>query len=262
MFGLAGDSKNFVFSNGDYLKKTLLVFFPLVFAIAVLGAVGKEMKWSWIEPALMLPYFIVYGCYALSWHRTCLIADGEPHIVTPFRFGKGDSIFLGFFIGMCLALAGSMVGIEWLAVLFAKHQGIKADDPQARWLDLSIVLLDLIPVYLFARFSFILPAQSVGHTLKIREVLAASRGLVWRLIGADFIFIILLGLIMTVYSAVALEVVRVAIADAENMSMTQAISIGLLVTVPIQIMILVTMALMTTALSKAYRWGVENNPAV
>ena len=260
MFGLAGDAKNFVFSKGSYLGRTLVVFFPMVVAVAALAATAKNLGWPYAAYIPMLPYLLVYGCYVLSWHRTSLISDGEPHIVTPFRLAKSDLVFLGFFITMCLLLTTSIFLIDLAATYAAQELKITMDDPRRHWVALSTFAACLLPLYLFVRASFVLPAQSVGHTLKFREVMTASRGMVWRLIGAIFTFMILLALIMMIYSSVALEIVGVAVSESRGLSMVQEIVISLMISAPIQILILVTMALMTTALSKAYRWGIENNP--
>lgn len=255
VFDLSGDATHFVFGNWPLLKQSLKITFPLLLGLQIINQAGVGAGFAWMQFVTLLPMLFVYACYALTWHRNCLVAVDPSHVVNPFHMTKADYKFTGFFIALTGGLTLFLVGIGFTL------QNVLPQFSQTAVLAGNIACLIgiLLAMYVMLRLSFILPAQSVGVTLSLKEIIAASRGMTWPLIGANFIYAILFITGISVYSVIIGMLVSISAGD-QDLKGLQFGFIALVSLIPVMLATLVLVALYTTALSKAYRWGMENNP--
>ncbi len=124
--------------------------------------------------------------------------------------------------------------------------------------DIVSILLLAIGMVAFLKFSFMLPAQSVGVRLPLSDVKRASKGMIWPLIATNFIFGLLFIVTVTVYMTVAGLIASVG-GEGSSLGRIEAVAIGFFLSIPIQMAALFLVALCVTALSRAYQWGIQNN---
>lgn len=255
VFSLSGDAKDFVFGNGPLIKQSLKITLPLVLLIGVLNQVAKMHGQIWAIYALQVPLLYLFACYALTWHRNALVAVDETNVVNPFKTGVKEWKFVGLFVALTGGLSLYMSGIMYVTQIVLPPYG----DHVALAGNIAALFLIFGGMYGMMRLSFLLPAQSVGVTLKFKEIIAASRGVVWPVIGTVFIYALLFLISMSAYLAILRVVIGIVGSGEVVGGEITAIIMALIASLPIQSAVLVLVALYTTALSKAYRWGMENN---
>lgn len=112
--------------------------------------------------------------------------------------------------------------------------------------------------YLFMRIWFVLPAQSVGVRLPVKDVKRASRGLLLPLFGANFILALLFIIAALVYMTAVGAALGIA-TGGNDIEKTNILIISLITILPVQLGVYTMMAFVTVALSRAYQWGAQNN---
>lgn len=262
VFTLAGDAKNFVFANLDALKNQAMLLFPMVLVLEFLNSLGRGYDMRWIEALTAIPLILVYACFALSWHRTSLMGPGVSQPVNPFSLEKRDWGFIGVFFGFIFLpfLVGLLYG-----VVVGIMVGI-ADRTVGKAVSVIIVLI-AIPIFIWGlitliRLSFLLPARSVGVKLTFAEARRSSKGVLWPLIGTGMVFALMYIIPLLIYGMIVAAIVGVGAmaSGAENVTTPSMALVQFIISVPILAVNFLITALNITALSRAYQWGIKNNP--
>lgn len=254
VFKLSGEAKDFVFGNWPLLKDSLKIVFPLVLLINGLNLVGLETAHGWISYILILPSLYVYACYALTWHRNCLVGIDKANVVNPLYVHKSDWKFIGVFTLVTGLFSIYIFGVTYGLEFFVNKYGMDS----YKYFGVGAIAAILIGMYTMIRISFLLPAQSVSVTLGFADIVRASRGMVWSIIGTIFIYVLLLFICAQIYTGILRIFVEVA-AHGSEMSDIQGMIASFAGMIPIQLGVMLLVALYTVAISRAYKWGMENN---
>lgn len=253
---LAKQSGSFVFENMDVLFRHLRYIFPLLAVLGFIESLAVEQEMKWVPVALVVPNFIFLSLFVLSWHRASLRGTGEDHSINPFNASQYDLKFIGIMLllGLIPVAAGFFSG---LAVGFlTKIIGISHETGIFLFLLLGIPLILFLLITL-VRMYFVLPARSVGVKIGFGEARKISKGAVWPVIGANIVF--------SLGTAVAVLLCGVVFGVAIGLLTGQGPENWVakyVVSLPGIFLGLVYIALNVTALSRAYRWGAENNPTL
>jgi len=266
---LVSDAKEFVFSNIDLLKNHLKIIFPLVLLVELVNSVIKAM---YVVPAtptsaqVVPPVVIVvslvsvllitylYACFALSWHRSSLIGPNPDHAVNPLSWDPANKGFLMVFFGMVLLpfLVSLLVGMGIGIITVSKSPLL---------IGIAILAAIVFSVYFLIfliRISFMLPARSVNVQLTMADAKRASRGLVWKILGAGFVVALGFAVVLFLYTMIAGLTLGMVAKDANPSSLMTGL-VTFLIGVPIQAVSFVVAAFNVTILSRAYQWGMQNN---
>ncbi|PZO86445.1 MAG: hypothetical protein DI626_06615 [Micavibrio aeruginosavorus] len=228
---------------------------PLVIVIAVIKQAMVLNGMGHLSLILMIPSFFIYGCFVLSWHRVALNGPDSTKPVNPFAITGEELKFILTFAGLTGAFSLILSGMTYIAENFVPVEAM------GMVLIANIVMLaaTLAAMYWFLRLSFLFPAQAQGVALTLGDVLRTSRGMAWKLFGVNFMAGLLFIVAFSVYGLVAGMIATVSGGDDE-LSRVAAASMGLVLSIPVHIAIFFIIATCITALSRAYQWGMQNNP--
>ncbi len=255
VFTLSGEAKNFVFSNIPLFFNHIKIIFPLLLVVSIIKQAGLMMHANYIAYIMAAATLFVFACFALAWHRSSLNGPDRAHEVNPVTLKGDDWKFIGIFIGIS-GLFG--VGIEFFnhlanGVLPKYGQGIAVVG------GCGIIIIMLVLTFLFIRASFLFPARSVGVKLSWADAKRASKGLIWPLIGSNLIFMMIFVVALVVYIFIVGFILTVARGGTAPDGM-QGFVVDFLLSIPILMSSLLLGALWITSLSRAYQWGIQNNP--
>lgn len=254
-FTLSKEAKDFVFSNLDVLRAHLKIVFPAMLLITVINQIGATTGHKWVEFVTLIPYLALYAAFALSWHRSSLMGPDKDHAVHPARIQKEEWIFIGLFMLLTL-IPGLIAGSIGFAAGFFSHLLGKS---AAAVLIVLLIAVAMALMIFVLRVYFILPARSVGVKLSIREALKASRGLAWPVLGASIILFIIFMLAVVIYQGTLMVVVGSIAGDVE-IDKTNAGILQFFLSIPVLMATFLLTAGNVTVISRAYKWGMENNP--
>jgi hypothetical protein len=252
---LAKQSASFVFGNMDMLLRHLRYLFPLLALLSFAEAFCAQQEIKWVPFALLIPNFVFLSLFVLSWHRASLRGTDEDHSINPFDVSQYDFRFIGVMLVLALIpvaagfVFGLSVGISSKVVHLSEQTGK------------ALFLLVGVPVILFlaialVKMYFVLPARSVGVKLGFGEARKISKGMVWPVIGANILFSLGTALAVVLCGGVLGFVLYAVTGQEANWISKYIVSlVGLFLG-------LVYIAVNVTALSRAYRWGAENNSSV
>lgn len=254
-FTLSKDAKDFVFSNLDVLRAHLKIVFPAMLLITVINQIGTATGHKWVEFVTLAPYLALYAAFALSWHRSSLMGPDKDHAVHPARVGREEWMFIGLFMVLTLIPGLIAASIGFIAG-YASHALGKA---AAIALIIFLITIAMALMIFVLRVYFILPARSVGVKLSVREALKASRGLAWPVFGASIILFIIFMLAVIIYQGTLMVVVGSIAGDVE-IDKTNAGILQFFLSIPVLMATFLLTAGNVTVISRAYKWGMENNP--
>ena len=93
-FSLSVEAARDVSADKRMLIESMKILFPLVVIlnIAMQSAVAVDYAWA---AYILIPFnLLIYGCFALSWHRYALRGFSVENTVNPLRIRKGDGAFM------------------------------------------------------------------------------------------------------------------------------------------------------------------------
>ncbi|HEU4839154.1 MAG TPA: hypothetical protein VFS88_07075 [Micavibrio sp.] len=252
---LAKQSGSFVFDNMNMLMRHLRYLFPLLALLSFAEAFCAQQEVKWVPIALLIPNFIFLSLFVLSWHRASLRGTGEDHSINPFDISQYDFRFIGVMFTLALVPLAAGVVFGAAAGILTKIAGLPDQTEKALFLLLGVPLIALLLITMVKMY-FVLPARSVGVKLGFGEARKISKGMVWPVIGANILFSTGMALAVILCGGVLGFVLYVVTGQEANWISKYIVSlVGLLFG-------LVYIALNVTALSRAYRWGAENNSSV
>lgn len=251
---LAGSSIDFVFKNIRILFEQVKIIFPLLLLMEVISGAAEGQGFKWIPAVTLIPSIYLYACFALSWHRSSLAGPSAAHAVNPFSVPKEDMGFIGLFFAVTFLplLAGLLVGgliggaavIDNTAVMIA-----------------AVVIALPVSVYgfiQFIRYSFKLPARSLGVPLTFKEAKQASRGMVSKAFLAG-VMVLSGGWIVFFIGALVMALTVGMITAGSEPGLVGEIFMTILFGAPILAGTMILTAINITILSKCYQWGIQNN---
>lgn len=261
-FDLSKETYHFMRENMDVFWQNMKVILPLVLVLHVIGSLAAYYNYASVVIICMLFVFFVNGLFVLSWHRISLLGPDNSLRYTKESIGKNEWLFIGLFLVVTMigpmivgGIAGSMAG--GLSVM-AKRD-IVSQPVVITGVVVTLVLAIYMIVWLL-RASFILPARSVGVKLTWKEARRSSKGAVWPVIATGGLFTTLFMLVVMAYSVVTGVIVGVTMrGDLDNESLSFAV-MKMIVEAPAKFVELIILAFFVTCLSKAYQWGIANNP--
>lgn len=255
VISLTKQSAAFVFGNMGVLLRHMRYVFPLLALLSFIEALAAQQEMKWVPIALLIPNFIFLSLFVLSWHRASLQGTDHDHSINPFVGSQYDFKFIGimFLLSMIPVAAGFVCGLS--VGILSKVIGVSDQTGK------MILLLLGVPVVLYllivmVKMYFVLPARSVGVKLSFGEARKISKGAVWPVIGSNILFSIGTAAAVLLCGAV-FGVIIYAITRQEPDWVAQYV-----LSLAGTFLGLVYIALNVTALSRAYRWGAENNPVV
>lgn len=256
VFTLAGESKNFVFSNLGVLKEHATILFPIVLVLELINSIGVGFHMQWMPLVTIIPSLVVYACFALSWHRVALVGvDVRP--VNPFHLGKADWGFVGIFFAL-MFLPFLIMFVGGFVLGFLAGLG---GNPGKVIFGLAIIPLCIWIIIITLRFSFFLPARSVGVKLSYAEAKRSSKGLLWPFFGSSLLFGLMYLIPLLIYGIIVAAILGTAALEGNANTMTPSMAlVQFIITVPVLAANFILAALNITALSRAYQWGIKNNP--
>lgn len=252
---LSREALDFMRGNVRTFAAHLKFALPLILLLAVVQKAMEFYGYGHLSVFLMAPSFFIYGCFVLSWHRVSLNGPDSAKPVNPFTITGGDFKFILTFAGLAGTLSFVLGGMPYLA------EKLIPAEAENLVLIANIVMLavTVAAMYWFLRLSFLLPAQAQGVTLALDDVLRASRGMAWELFGVNFMAGLLFIVVLSVYLLVSGMIATVSGGDAEMDKMSVE-AISFVLSVPVHAAIFFVIAFGITALSRAYQWGMQNNP--
>lgn len=254
VFALSKDAARFVFGNVPLFFNHIKVVFPLQIFCAVLKQAGLLADAKWVAYVMAAVTLLLYGCFALAWHRSSLVGPDKAHEENPLTLKGDDWNFIALFFCISATFGLSMDGLNYLAQVELPKYG----EGIATAGGIVILVIMAFALRMFIRASFLFPARSVGVKLSWKDAKTASKGLVWPLIGANVIFALLFVVAFSVYTFVAGFIATVA-AGGATLGRMEAIGTGLILSIPIMLGAYFLVALCIAALSRAYQWGIQNN---
>lgn len=257
VFGLSAETKDFVFSNLDVLRTHLKIIFPMTLLLLVVEQIGMLTGHEWVRHATIIPKLALYAAFALAWHRTSLMGPSEGHSVHPLHITKDEWKFIAIFLAITLIPAVIMGGMSGAALMVSHTQskGI------AIAVLLGMIVAMIVGSVFLLRLYFILPARSVGVHLTVRDAMKVSKGATWPALGATIIYFMIFLLAATIYSSTVMAVIGMGTegGDGRNVSDFGVGFIQFLLSIPVLAAMFLLTAMNVTTVSKAYRWGMENN---
>ncbi len=260
VFTLAGDCKNFVFSNLGVLKEHAKMIFPAVLLLELINALGNSYGMIWVQLVTVIPVLFLYACFAMSWHRVSLMGVNSARPVNPFQLEKGDLGFVGLFFGFMFLPSLAAIPVIAIMVLVAAVLGKFSEGMAVIFVLITIpfVVWGIIAVI---RLGFMLPARSVGVKLTFREALRSSQGVLWPLVGTVMLFSLMYLIPLLIYGLVIAMVIGAAALGGSATPMGLGYHLAqFVITVPVLAVNFIFTAMNITALSRAYQWGIKNNP--
>ncbi len=252
VIALTKESVGFVFGNIGTLVRHLRIIFPVLLFLMILEIVGTSNGMAFMPAVTLIPNFILMCLFVLSWHRVSLMGTGSDHSIDPFNLRQYDWGFIGIvlLLGLIPAVPLFLVGF---AVGYANGTGANINPGFAGLLLIPIMIALFV---VLTKLYFVLPARSVGVKLTFREAWMISRGATWPVIGsmmlmgvglmiAAFIFLFVFGIIAGLFGGGEMSTVS-----------------AFILMVPILVIQFLFGAIYITLLSRAYRWGAENNTTV
>lgn len=251
-FSLSASAVREVFADKPLFWASMKYALPMTILATMLGLAGKTFGYAWAEYAVMPLVLYAYACYALTWHRHSLRGADGANIVSPVRAWRENLRFIIYYFLVMTALPVLLAVVAGLVVSFVASVVGKIP---------AIILGAVLFVgatYLFMRIWFVLPAQSVGVRLPVKDVKRASRGLLLPLFGANFILALLFIIAALVYMTAVGAALGIA-TGGNDIEKTNILIISLITILPVQLGVYTMMAFVTVALSRAYQWGAQNN---
>lgn len=250
---LSADSARYVYAQRGFFYNAMKLYLPVSVILFLMKIYFHEQQMFYAELALIVPVVLLYALYALAWHRHCLMDEdtGSELSLVPkrkdFEFLMLFLIVIAFF-----TMATKSVGLMLEQALLFK--GTMAGMMFA----IGSPLFMFCAFYMFLKVSFALPAQSVGVSLSWKEILSSSKGMVWPLFGANLIFAMIVFILVLTYLMMLGLIAGMTIGQ-EKMEPLSFFFISALSYTPLSAFILFMTAMSVTSLSRAYRWGIENN---
>lgn len=253
VFNLVGEAKDFVFSNLDVLKSHLIVIFPFVLLFELINNFGEAFGATWVALLTFIPILYLYGCFALSWHRSSLMGASPDHAVNPLELRPENKGFILLFFGVA--------GLPFLfGILMGAGVGLASVGGE---IALGIALIIAIPVSIWGiiqliRISFLLPARSVDVKLSLADARRASRGLIGKIFLSGVVVTFAFSLVIMLYALIVGLVVGIITTGSEPSPLTTGLTMFIL-GIPMIVAGFVYTAINVTILSRAYQWGIQNN---
>lgn len=255
VFGLSGEAKNFVFSNIPLFFNHIKIIFPLLLVVNIIKQAGQMEHAQWVAWSMSAVTLFIFACFALAWHRSSLTGPDKAHEVNPVTLKNDDWKFIGIFV-----VVSAIFGITMEAL---NHIANDALPDYGRGIALvggiGLLILMGVLILFFIRASFLFPARSVGVKLSWADAKRASKGLLWPLIGSNIIFVLIFSVAFSVYVFIVGFIVTVARGGAAPSGM-EGFAVDFLLSIPVLLATLLLGALWITSLSRAYQWGIQNNP--
>ncbi len=117
--------------------------------------------------------FVFYACFALAWHRVCLLGPSAEWAVSPLRLKQEDKkpllMIYGFMVAPSVVIFLYTVGIVFM-------EGVYSYMLTGLFLILSACLL----ILLFNIF-LVLPAHAIGAPISFRQSIKLSKEVSWTL---------------------------------------------------------------------------------
>ncbi|PZQ47367.1 MAG: hypothetical protein DI551_03480 [Micavibrio aeruginosavorus] len=252
-FGLSGDVLFFVFGHFGLMVAHMMFALPLLIFVTVLKNLALDAGLIWVTYPLGILTLLAFAVFSLSWHRACCETPRDIPVYNPFRSTKDDLKYLGFFIVFWGVFGLIMQGITIGVQVGLPNIGL------ANWAPFAQVVAALVLMYAFLKLSLYLPPLALGSWPKFSDVMRAGKGVMVPLAVASFTFALLFLLAFTVYSQIALIVAQVA-SDGNQMGKVEAMTAGLIMGTPALFGLLVFYALYIASVTRAYVWGIQNNP--
>ena len=258
---LSAQSYDFVMGNIGLLMKYLLFVLPPLMAIQ--GYIRLEPENITYPQAigLRLLIMIIFACFALSWHRASLMGpDHKMARRSPFRIRSRDWKFFAAFMLIALVSAVLFYAIQYVVVtklsMFPKIYRIAGS--------FAALAAMMFVFYETLKTSYFLPALSMGVRLEIADVRRSSKRTIYPLMASVMLFFVIYSAVIGVYTYIALAVLSSVSGHAVNLKPVPGMSISANVTslfliLPLYFAAFLSYAMCITALSKAYRYGIENN---
>lgn len=252
---LARKSRAFVIDNHNWVIEYIKPMLPYIVVFAVISGAGSLYSKAFEFIDLATAYML--ACFALSWHRAVLLGLKHEHRVNPFKIGKDEKPFLLAFLVIAL-----------LPIAFGAGGGVLLFGAAASKNTLAVVVATVVFFVLLIiaaikamRWSFMLPARSVGVKLSTKEASQISKGLLGRLFWAAIRAIIVPGLIFMVIVFVLAFGAAFMVGEVTEgvVTMPEIIVSAVLSLMEAAFQIFAT-ALNVTILSYLYQWAVQNRP--
>ncbi len=254
VFDLTFGSIKFIWENRIYafnVLKPILIFWLPLNAISTISQ--SYIHEGFAALSLLEIYF--YACTALVWHRASLQGIKYSHAVNPFDLKKGEGGFIGVLFLIWLVIFALMIIpiglLSGTAFLFEDNKsGI-------------IAIIGLIAIaFLFyisilgIRFTFILPARSVGVKLSFAQARKLSKGLVRKLLLSSLLLVAIVMFPVGIYLGIAGVIVSFTFGDPTE-SLMAALGAYILIGLPVFIYSVAVSLFSVTVLSRLYQWAVQ-----
>lgn len=251
-FSLSASAVRETFADKPLFWASMKYALPITILATMAGIAGKTFGYGWVEYAAMPFVLYAYACYALTWHRHSLRGGDASNIANPLNAWRENPRFIVYYFLVMTILPVLLAIVAGVAVGFVAGIGGKVAA------GILAFVLFIGATYVFMRIWFVLPAQSVGVRLPVRDIKRASRGLLLPLFGANFILMLLFGIAALVYMTAVGAAIGIATTGGDIGKMNTLI-ISFITIVPVQLGVFTMMAFVTVALSRAYQWGAQNN---
>ncbi len=253
-FALAKESAQFVFTSMGILFHQIKILFPAMLVLSLIDILCDVYAIQYVPFATALISVYLYACLALTWHRYSLSGNIPSSPINPLSISREDFKFIRLFF--LLAIIPVLMGVA----LGAIAGGGQAVAGQA---GLVMAFLIIIPVFIYAfiqflRYSFKLPAKSLGVDLSFADAKRASRGMISRILLAGFFIGVAAAMVLLVYAIISGISVGFASGGEEPGDIAKVI-MGVVLGAPVLLIFVVLTAINITILSKAYQWGIQNN---
>lgn len=253
-FALAKESAQFVFSSMRVLLNQIKILFPLMLALSLVDILCEIYEVRYLPYATAFVSVYLYGCLALSWHRYSLSDVVPEKPINPFFMSREDFKFIRLFF--LIAILPILMGVA----LGAVAGGGKAVAGQTGFM---LAFLIVVPVFIYAfiqfiRFSFKMPAKSMGVDLSFADAKRASRGMISRILLSGFFIAVAATVAMLVYAIITGVSIGFASGGDEPGDVAKIV-MGFILGAPVIFLVIVLTAINITILSKAYQWGIQNN---
>ncbi len=231
-------------NSRELIKCGLPIIFPLIVAKAIFEIGGFYSKWAGIA-GFFESYLMI--CFALSWHRFCLLGPAENNIVNPFALKKGDGYFIFTFVWILVIFIGQFL----ITVLSVQYAGHLHDMFVASSIFLVALAFTFSAFLAVIQLMFLLPARATGAPIQVKE--AFSRGLP----GQMFVAFVFWGLVDTAVTKAWKWLCGVFVSDTPT-TLTDTIITYLIIDVPHLLLLLIWSAINVTIICRVYKWSVEN----